>query len=660
MCPGRSLTSDRFWYAVVLLIVCLSSGCNHNARRPNWTREGIILGMEDRPKSNNLSRESLQVLYRENLLNEFHANPENAFTQLVAIILGDSKNQDDPKLLFTAAELANVLAERDAPFWNRRPHFPRRGKIPGPAPESATVQKMLPTKPEVLTFYSLASYLSYAFLASSSRSLGTEAFDPKFRHACELYNYSLEQTLRFTLDAIPFHPQAFYRLDDPNTPTRVQFKLVGFDWKESDIHEILPAVDYQTEEVGPSSRRHGLGVPLIGFRYRENKDSADFYPEVCAFPVTALYIPQETFNLQATETRDVIHLVNPYVQETVDAGESKIPIEADLSTPLNYLLTKTGFNSKIWGGFTGHQTNLRGAVFLIQPHRPGRIPVVLCHGLLSSSRPWETLVNGLMNDPWIRKYYEFWFMQYPTGRGILQNSADLRESLASVRARLDPKGEDPALDHMLMVGHSMGGLMAHVLASDSGDAFWNAAFSAPIDRLDLSGEERAELLRLLSFKRLPYIERVVFLAAPHRGSPFAQRPIGWLGSQLIDLPGSARSFFKSVTDKNKEHVKVPLDEDRLNSVSELRPDSETLSTLLALPRPEDVHYHNIIGDIQNRHNAPGDGVVPLESARIDWAESELVVPAEHTHIHEHPLVIKEMNRILKLHHKAVDMADRKE
>jgi hypothetical protein len=50
----------------------------------------------------------------------------------------------------------------------------------------------------------------------------------------------------------------------------------------------------------------------------------------------------------------------------------------------------------------------------------------------------------------------------------------------------------------------------------------------------------------------------------------------------------------------------------------------------------------------------GDGVVPYSSAHIDEALSELVVPADHYHVHHHPLAILEVRRILLEHLREVD------
>jgi hypothetical protein len=45
----------------------------------------------------------------------------------------------------------------------------------------------------------------------------------------------------------------------------------------------------------------------------------------------------------------------------------------------------------------------------------------------------------------------------------------------------------------------------------------------------------------------------------------------------------------------------------------------------------------------------GDGVVSLESARLDGAASQIVVPADHQTVHRHPASILEVRRVLREH-----------
>ena len=68
-------------------------------------------------------------------------------------------------------------------------------------------------------------------------------------------------------------------------------------------------------------------------------------------------------------------------------------------------------------------------LFALEPHRRGRIPVVLVHGTASSPFRWADMVNDLLEDKEIRDHYEFWFFTYNTGNPIPLSADVLRHSL---------------------------------------------------------------------------------------------------------------------------------------------------------------------------------------------------------------------------------------
>ncbi|MCX5905504.1 MAG: hypothetical protein NTV89_19005, partial [Proteobacteria bacterium] len=62
-------------------------------------------------------------------------------------------------------------------------------------------------------------------------------------------------------------------------------------------------------------------------------------------------------------------------------------------------------------------------------------------------------------------------------------------------AKYDPEGKDPALQKMVVIGHSQGGLLTKLLVVDSGNRFWNNASSVPFEQLKLSPETKEILQR---------------------------------------------------------------------------------------------------------------------------------------------------------------------
>jgi pimeloyl-ACP methyl ester carboxylesterase len=164
------------------------------------------------------------------------------------------------------------------------------------------------------------------------------------------------------------------------------------------------------------------------------------------------------------------------------------------------------------------QRQAGGQLAFLRPWRPGRIPLVLVHGTASSPARWAELVNELENDPRIWNAYQIWLFFYNTGNPVPLSGALLRESLVAARNELDPQGRDPALQRMVVIGHSQGGLLTKLTAVDTGDRLWQNISDEPFDSVRMSDATRDLLRRALFVEHLPFVKRVVFVSTPHRGS----------------------------------------------------------------------------------------------------------------------------------------------
>src|SRR5215472_10513174 len=152
----------------------------------------------------------------------------------------------------------------------------------------------------------------------------------------------------------------------------------------------------------------------------------------------------------------------------------------------------------------------------VRPYVRGKIPVVLIHGLGSRPRSWARMIEDLEADPILRANYQFWTFGYPTGEPILYSASVLRRALVQARAQYDPDGSDPAFDRMVLIGHSLGGLLAKVMAQDSRSRLWQTISALPPNRLDGPAEARECLRQAFLFKPLPGARRLIFIATPHR------------------------------------------------------------------------------------------------------------------------------------------------
>jgi hypothetical protein len=217
------------------------------------------------------------------------------------------------------------------------------------------------------------------------------------------------------------------------------------------------------------------------------------------------------------------------------------------------------------------------------------------------------------------------------------------------------------LDQMVLIGHSMGGLVSRLQTVDSRNEFWNLVSSQPFPQIKADAEARRKLQETFFFQPNPSIRRVVTIGTPHRGSTFSNQTTQWLLDKLIRLPqtlvNSQQKLYRDNPGAFSDRSLLKID----TSIDSLVPSAPIFPVMLASQRAPWVRYHNIVGVVPKQWwlaklAADGDGVVSRESAHLDDAVSEIIVPADHTTVHAHPAAVLEVRRIL-LEHLA-DLAGR--
>jgi len=182
-------------------------------------------------------------------------------------------------------------------------------------------------------------------------------------------------------------------------------------------------------------------------------------------------------------------------------------------------------NSSIWNlglaQFFSAEEKVRTGIRLVQPYFPGRIPVVFVHGTASSPVWWAEMWNTLFADPVLREHYQFWAFNYASGNPITYTAGILRNDLMDQVKTLDPDGKDPALRQMVIIGHSQGGLLAKLTATDTGDRLWRLASRTNIDELKVD-EKPASCCGSLAPCRLPPASGRLYLPL-RRGTPASLR-----------------------------------------------------------------------------------------------------------------------------------------
>ena len=523
----------------------------------------------------------------------------------------------------------------------------------------------LTDKRVALDLYGTSVLHAYLYLFDPQFPIAQNPFDPQFRGACDLYNTSLESMLRIVQKQGTLRPGHACTIQTASRQIEVEVVIRDNRWHNDDFDRFEFASDFETVGLRNHFHTYGLGVPLIAIRKSHEHPSATekFYPPQLSFPVTAFMRlePQvgETEKGEPVSLRAVLELHDPLDVSEIDIAKLRIPLESDLTTPLAYFLNQPEFddNRLATNGllFPDAAKKLSG-LYLMEPYQNDKIPVVMVHGLWSSPVTWMEMYNDLRSLPEIRDRYQFWFYLYPTGQPFWFSAAQMREDLAHARTTLDPEHADPALDQMVLIGHSMGGLVSKLQTVDSGDAFWNVLTDRPLDELQATLDERNTLERTLFFQPNPSVSRVITIATPHRGSNFSNDITRWLSNKLITVPSAILTGRQHLQRDNPGFFRKDALLGITTSIDSLDPDSPLLPVLLTAQNAPWVSYHNIVGQVPDkglfgRVASSGDGVVSVRSASLDAesVDSQIIVPADHTVVHQHPLAILEVRRILLEH-----------
>ncbi len=151
---------------------------------------------------------------------------------------------------------------------------------------------------------------------------------------------------------------------------------------------------------------------------------------------------------------------------------------------------------------------------------------------------------------------------------------------------------------------------------------------------------------------MPEVSRAVFIAAPHRGTPFAENRFSRWAASVVKLPVSVLSRVTEIAqllvDPSSASA-APLTRP-LNSISNLSNQDPFVRLAADMPIAEQVPYHSIIGNDTPELSLQlsSDGVVPYSSSHLAGAQSEKVIRSWHS-VQETPAAIVEVRRILHEH-----------
>jgi len=411
------------------------------------------------------------------------------------------------------------------------------------------------------------------------------------------------------------------------------------------------------DQVKNLVRRDGLGVPVVMMqKFRKDKSSL-----TKLFPLNGRHLPA-TLVAEPDDNGVLVfkfhHTRN--VQNIAFHGKYH-DLAYDLSTPLSRSMRGSLNGNMALNGLVDSDRYLGDTgIYVPDVYDPGKIPVVFVHGLKSDPHIWQNAMNEVLRDPELRKKYQCWYFLYPTGLPIYASAAKLRHMLNLARDHYDPGHGNAQMNQIVLVGHSMGGIISRMQTIDSGMDIYDSCFVKPLAQLPVEPLTKNLIRESMIFKRVPFVKRVIFVATPHQGSSVAQIPIVNLASLLVH-PTRA---LDAVTLDIRLHAKDSVNPKLLTfrnfgacSTLTLSPDHPLLAAMQK--RTIQVPYHSVIA-AQHFDTDPtntSDGIVAYWSSHISGAQSEKIVAGNHGCIRL-PAVSEEILRILRLHCDTSAMAKR--
>lgn len=585
------------------------------------------------------SDDSIQVLHRYDLERDFQLAPAETLKKLHALACLEPRRDT----LFALAELSYLVAEST----RLAPLFPSGA---GQRGSQRLTAETAPAGPEARDYYLSSAICAYLFLFGEAGEAPPTAYDWRFRIACDLYNRGLAAGFK--------KPEADDLWVRPRTlrtacgDLSLDISPVGVIGRTNFYARFLAADDYAVRGLTARNRRPGLGVPIIAvpaLRPGIPDTPFGFLPSRARVPATAfLRVSGQVCDLAAGSLKCSLEVYSPFETSAITVEGQPVPLENDLTVALAYSLEESPFwAAEIKQFFSGLQ-RVKTGTYLTQPYHPGRVPVVFVHGTASSPARWAEMLNTLQADAVLRERCQFWYFIYNTCNPLPYSAALLRTSLEEMVRVMDPSGRDPALRQMVVLGHSQGGLIARMMALESGTNFYRHLALKPLEQLRLSDQDRQIFCDCVSFQPMPCVRRVVYLATPHRGSYRINNFVLRLAKRFVRLPGTLVELGRNLTEANPEALPPALRGRLPNSVDQMRPESPLLAALLERPLAPGVKSHSIIAVEEGPLREGTDGVVAYSSAHLDETDSELVVRSGHS-CQDHPLAIQEVRRILLNH-----------
>ena len=515
---------------------------------------------------------------------------------------------------------------------------------------------------------------SYAYLFKTERKPEDRIFDNRQVQIRDFYNQSIAELVQaYTTRHSP--TEAMQELKIGNSTYKVNYDYSHkLKTKTSgSIERLTPSYNMNFSGLRSITRRDGFGSEFLMVLSDESKNDLGEktkyivdplhykYPDgtnpnlhparYLATTITAEPTKISSQNEILNHTEFQLKVFNPYLFDHTEIEHKTYPLAANFSAPYGLWLAENNLNKSAYLTLIDRDENLTMPhLYMLEPYNPNKKVIVLVHGLASSPEAWIRLTNDIMGDPVLRDHYQIWQVFYSTNMPILESRFQIN---AIIQQGFELIGaHDSASKDAVLVGHSMGGIIARLLVSDANlkdqvvELVDNKKRVAQIEN-DPVIQARFEL------KPIPNFSRAVFLSAPHQGTAYADRWFTLALRKIIRLPVAFLSAFADTLqgDINIKEFSKDVGHGLIqNGPSDLSKNSDFTQMTKNIQPYKKLKFHSIMGNITNSDDPAQitDGIVPYASAHLDGALSEKIIHGGHS-IQETPEAVLELRRILRLH-----------
>lgn len=511
---------------------------------------------------------------------------------------------------------------------------------------------------------------SYAYLFKTSRQPQERLFDNRQVQIRDFYNQALTQlvnghslrnpstnltpTIKIGKSTYTIDIQAYQRLQNMKLEKFISSYNMNFsglrainrrDGFGSDFVAVFPSTDSSSQEnkyiLNPLTHDYPKGI-------NPNIHKARY------LAATIIAQPKKsnaTIEDVLTNPNFEIKVYDPYSVEKVEIAGKPYSLAANFSAPYGLWLAENNLGAAAYLTLIDRDQHLvMPHIYMLEPYNPNKKIIVLVHGLASSPEAWIAVTNDIMGDAILREHYQVWQIFYSTNMPILESRFQIYALLKQAFGSLNPK--DAAAQDAVLIGHSMGGIISRLLVSDADISkqpleLMNNRQQARLRKHPVIGER-------LKMKPIENFDRAIFLAAPHRGTDYADRWFTLAARKIIKIPATFLTTLADTLTSDdvdlKDFVKTLTNDVIQNGPSDLSKKSKFMELTASIPPEKGLVFHSIMGNITKSDdpNVITDGIVPYKSAHLDGAVSEKIFTGGHS-IQETPEAVLELRRILRQH-----------